>query len=246
MAQLGRDAVKLQVPMQVDLKFGPTWGDAKHTWQGLQVGPGPKVTADPIVFEAVPLAAAESEPADETVTTASIPFMITRAMREQLHALGVSEQEIVEMTPRQAHAQLELVGVQVSGATPTPPWVPLTPDNEPEEQPAQPSNGSTPWTNGGRNGHGYPCEENETDHKIAEFVYRDLKGNPYLKVAKYRTKAGKKSFPQYHWENGRWETGKPKGPAIPYQLPELLAAPAETKVWICEGEKDAETLAALG
>jgi hypothetical protein len=65
-------------------------------------------------------------------------------------------------------------------------------------------------------------------------------------VAKYRTKAGKKSFPQYHWENGRWESGKPKGPPIPYHLPELLAAPPGAIVWICEGEKDAETLAAFG
>ena len=34
-AQLGREAVTLEVPMQVDLKFGRTWGDAKHTWEEL-------------------------------------------------------------------------------------------------------------------------------------------------------------------------------------------------------------------
>ena len=32
-AQLGREAVTLEVPMQVDLKFGRTWGDAKHAWE---------------------------------------------------------------------------------------------------------------------------------------------------------------------------------------------------------------------
>ena len=31
-AQLGREAVTLEVPMQVDVKFGRNWGDAKHTW----------------------------------------------------------------------------------------------------------------------------------------------------------------------------------------------------------------------
>ena len=31
-AQLGRDAVQLDVPMKVDLAFGRTWGDAKHSW----------------------------------------------------------------------------------------------------------------------------------------------------------------------------------------------------------------------
>ena len=29
---MGREAVTLEVPMQVDLKFGRSWGDAKHTW----------------------------------------------------------------------------------------------------------------------------------------------------------------------------------------------------------------------
>ena len=34
-AQLGREAVALEVPIQVDLKFGRTWGDAKHNWDEL-------------------------------------------------------------------------------------------------------------------------------------------------------------------------------------------------------------------
>jgi hypothetical protein len=35
-AQLCVEAVQLKVPMRVDLKFGRTWGDAKHTWEELQ------------------------------------------------------------------------------------------------------------------------------------------------------------------------------------------------------------------
>jgi hypothetical protein len=34
-ARLGCDAVQLEVPMRVDLKFGRTWGDATHTWEEL-------------------------------------------------------------------------------------------------------------------------------------------------------------------------------------------------------------------
>src|SRR5215471_19208577 len=34
-ALLGEEAVKLDVPMRVDLKYGRTWGDAKHTWEEL-------------------------------------------------------------------------------------------------------------------------------------------------------------------------------------------------------------------
>ena len=34
-AQLGCDAVSLEVPMRVDLKFGRSWGDASHSWEEL-------------------------------------------------------------------------------------------------------------------------------------------------------------------------------------------------------------------
>ena len=34
-ARLGCEAVRLEVPMRVDLKFGRSWGDAKHTWEEL-------------------------------------------------------------------------------------------------------------------------------------------------------------------------------------------------------------------
>ena len=37
-AQLGCEAVELEVPMRVDLKFGRNWGDAKHTWAELHQG----------------------------------------------------------------------------------------------------------------------------------------------------------------------------------------------------------------
>jgi DNA polymerase len=89
---------------------------------------------------------------------------------------------------------------------------------------------------------GYGSGEREWGRNTAAYIYRDAGGNPYLKVV--RTSA--KQFPQYHWDNGRWMKGKPAGPKIPYRLPELLAAPPSEPVWICEGEKDADNVAALG
>jgi DNA polymerase I-like protein with 3'-5' exonuclease and polymerase domains len=44
-AQLGCEAVKLEVPMLVDLKFGRTWGDAVHTWEELNGDPTSKVNS---------------------------------------------------------------------------------------------------------------------------------------------------------------------------------------------------------
>src|SRR6185295_17295759 len=40
-ARLGEEAVSLEVPMRVDLKFGRTWGDASHTWDQLVTGAAP-------------------------------------------------------------------------------------------------------------------------------------------------------------------------------------------------------------
>ena len=54
-----------------------------------------------------------------------------------------------------------------------------------------------------------------------------------------------KSFPTYHWSGGEWVSGWPKE-VVPYRLPELLAAPADAIVLVCEGEKDADTAARYG
>lgn len=76
---------------------------------------------------------------------------------------------------------------------------------------------------------------------VAEYVYRQKDGTPYLKVLRTEPKG----FKQQHWTGSAWEWGKPAGEPIPYRLPEMLAAVRDT-VLVCEGEKDAERLAALG
>jgi DNA polymerase I len=43
-AQLGREAVKLEVPIKVDLTFGRTWGDAKHSWEERYAAPEKSTT----------------------------------------------------------------------------------------------------------------------------------------------------------------------------------------------------------
>ena len=51
-AQLGCEAVRLVVPMLVDLKFGRNWGDAKHTWAELHGLPEPAPTSAPAATSA--------------------------------------------------------------------------------------------------------------------------------------------------------------------------------------------------
>ena len=97
-----------------------------------------------------------------------------------------------------------------------------------------------PWK--GKQNDNYSSGEQPKGRNLTAYIYRDAAGQPYLKIV--RTSA--KQFPQWHWEGGLWLKGKPKGPKIPYRLPELLAAAIATPIFITEGEKDAENVAALG
>jgi AAA domain len=88
----------------------------------------------------------------------------------------------------------------------------------------------------------YASGEREWGSNVDEYIYRGQTGTPYLKVVR----TSNKQFPQFHWEDNKWVKGKPKGPKIPYRLPELLAAPPDAWVHVFEGEKDADNGAALG
>jgi DNA polymerase bacteriophage-type len=76
---------------------------------------------------------------------------------------------------------------------------------------------------------------------IAEYIYKDARGRLYMRVV--RTSG--KNFPTYHWSAGEWAPGWPQE-VVPYRLPELLAAPADTVVLDCEGERDCDTAARYG
>ena len=75
-----------------------------------------------------------------------------------------------------------------------------------------------------------------------EYVYRDANKRPWQRVE--RTSA--KKFPVAAWDGQKWKYGAPKGPKLPFNLPELIAADPETPVFICEGEKDALNVEHIG
>src|SRR5262245_613338 len=77
----------------------------------------------------------------------------------------------------------------------------------------------------------------------AKYVYRLADGTPYLQVHRLADKSG---FPQYYWDGEKWISGKPKGPKIPYMLPQLIAAAPATPIYVVEGEKDCDNLAKIG
>jgi DNA polymerase len=73
------------------------------------------------------------------------------------------------------------------------------------------------------------------------YVYKDAGGLLFMRV----TRTSNKTFPTEHWQDGRWVRGWPKT-VVPYRLLEMLAAPATEPIWIAEGEKDVNNVAALG
>jgi putative DNA primase/helicase len=82
--------------------------------------------------------------------------------------------------------------------------------------------------------------------QISEHVYRNENGEQYLRVRKCLDENGRKQYPQARWDGSSWVSGKPPGAKLPYHLPELIAAPASTTIFIAEGEQCVEALARLG
>jgi DNA polymerase I-like protein with 3'-5' exonuclease and polymerase domains len=100
--------------------------------------------------------------------------------------------------------------------------------------------------------HDYPHGEQRKGRRVAEYLYRNHLGEPHTKVEKRAPRATGEhaQYPQSFYVNGTWVKKKPVGFfKIPYRLPEMLEAltkNSQNDVFIPEGEKDAETLAAIG
>ena len=146
----------------------------------------------------------------------------------------------------QPSARLHLQAQSELPLYPAPEDAMLAPDDPPPRDEAPHSgNGSTEWSSG--NGHsrrnGYEAGEDYTGRSkvIAEHIYRAIDGSNYMLVQR---KINPRKFSTATWENGRWAWHKPEQPIL-YRLPELLAAPPDTVVYVCEGEKDADNLAKL-
>jgi hypothetical protein len=74
------------------------------------------------------------------------------------------------------------------------------------------------------------------------WTYRDVDGRPVLKVFRFDSPDGKE-FRPVHPVAGGWAAGDPPGPLPLYRRPELEAA---ARVYVAEGEKAADAVAALG
>jgi DNA polymerase I-like protein with 3'-5' exonuclease and polymerase domains len=294
-ARLGEEAIKLEVPMKVDVHFGRSWGDAKHTWEELHTKTSPHVEPVVELFDEQERAAYDSpklsNDSDETPDSApaeditnELPWEETplaataEAPSEPPHICVHCRRDPPDGLERASayngawlHPQCEdpficarmveegLDWQNTSFAQTAPPPPPPIIDSAPSPSSGNgrdstisattviPTNGQgSRQTNFTTTHHGYPHSSQPKGIKVDEFVYRDLKGVPYLRVDKYVTAQGDKSFPQYRFDKGQWIKRGKNWPSIPFRLPELLAAPPGSTIDIGEGEKDALSLATLG
>ena len=78
---------------------------------------------------------------------------------------------------------------------------------------------------------------------VATYPYRGADGALLFEVVRYEPKTFRQRRPD---GKSGWKWGRGDAPVMPYRLPELLAADASETVFICEGEKDVESLTTLG
>jgi DNA polymerase len=171
------------------------------------------------------------------------PFLRAR-MAEEGIACANPDRSMPESTPSPAPL--------VQESTPSAPIPPPSPSGGPGEAIGA-SGSSDPESarqraNGRGNG-SYPHGEKagpSAGPVTGEHIYKTAAGRLHMRVTRRVDPAtGKKSFPTYRWSTGDWVAGWPET-VVPYRLPELLAAPADAIVLICEGEKDADTAARHG
>ncbi len=81
--------------------------------------------------------------------------------------------------------------------------------------------------------------------EVAHYDYQDRDGAPLVRVVRYDPKAFGRMSPD---GRGGWKWGGTGSAAALYHWPELIKACAEgcARVWLVEGEKDADNLRALG
>lgn len=94
-----------------------------------------------------------------------------------------------------------------------------------------------------------PKKKSGPGELVAKYPYVDADGGLVMEVLRYRTEDGGKTFRQRCPDGAggwAWSTSHLEERPL-YRLPEVLAAVAVGEpVWVVEGEKDADALAALG
>jgi hypothetical protein len=94
----------------------------------------------------------------------------------------------------------------------------------------------------------FPPKEREEKPRLTHtYDYRDADGSLLFQKQRYAYSNGRKTFRQRRPDGDGWSYSLGDTPKVLYRLPQVLAAAAGGgKVFVVEGEKDADTLCGLG
>ena len=81
---------------------------------------------------------------------------------------------------------------------------------------------------------------------VAAWVYTNALGRALFRVVRIEGPDGKRYAQQHPDGRGGWAWGRNNAPRVLYRLPALIIAPPDDPAFVCEGEKCADALAALG
>jgi hypothetical protein len=160
-------------------------------------------------------------------------------------ALGLKQSDLFEKSER---TQLAPPRARAANSVPT-----VTSTETPAAEAAEQGNGAAPR----RDGPTFATPEAtleayERKHGVtsAHWHYHDASGEVVGLVARWDTerdgKREKKILPASRGEDGQWRFTGMQGPRPLYALPELLAAPEGTPIFVVEGEKAADATRSLG
>jgi hypothetical protein len=190
----------------------------------------------------------EATPAEVEVKTPQIEVIPPNLQATPRAAEPVVEPSQPIVAPSETEALLDAIEQDMGRHAAEPKAAAAEPKAEARagEAPPPPPPGASVAANGYREkqrAHGQP---------VAEFLYCDASGKRYILVKKYIDANGEKACIPHRPEGGRWVAGvkgTPFARKIPFRLPELiagLAADPNARVFVCEGEKDADAAAKLG
>jgi DNA polymerase I-like protein with 3'-5' exonuclease and polymerase domains/RecA-family ATPase len=253
-ARLGEEAIKLEVPMVVDVKYGRTWADAKHAWNelGSETSPHADLTAElsdagvQTQREAPKFSNDFDEASDSPPWEGDQNFEVPPAhdvdwsnKLEQdfprVSAGAAAVEPPLSSPPPQdddelIRTRLAEEGIPWDSPSPSPP--PLGPSGGDGQ-----GDGFSGLVDAGYSGNGAQRIVHSSDGNVhgdsgtkhgrctARWFYPHLDRSNYLRVDRHDN--GERKFYQHHWDGKRWVAGV-KGTyaerKIPYRLSELKAA----------------------
>jgi DNA polymerase I len=215
-----------KVPLDADYKIGRSWagepvgGDGDDTW----LAPEPITSIVPEEIE-------EVEEGESDLTTSITPD-------ETIEVVGTLAPDAGEVEIASAVLTAAITDMRASiprGTADNDDAGKVNDDHADDDEPQYARNDQ---------------ERQRIGRVVATYLYRNHLGDNHTRIEKrVSAKLKRAQYPQAFWV-GRWVFEKPDGwQRIPYRLPELLVALAQQPVpdvFLPEGEKDCDSLAAIG